>query len=495
MTRSVPVQPPEEAPQRQAVRPVPDLSALGTAEQLRWFSTLWVMAAASHFTDSRPLGAMAVLAFGLPVLVYPTSAMAFGLFAAGAGLIAATSLPDAANHEVVSLLVAVAFGASAVRVWATRRRQNAHGAFLVHWMETARTPVCLSLIVVYLFTVFHKLNTAFFDPATSCAGALLGNLIRYNGLDIAVAPVVVQASAIGTVLVETAILVLLAIPRARRWGLLLGVGFHLVLAPASFWDFATMVFALYMLFIPTRVFAGLAPRSATTRTIALAAFGAHLLMSIMVSLTGDADASSPLGLRWHTLVVLAWYVALIPMLVQLLRAVFADREPWPGYRIRPAWLLIIPLLAFVNGAAPYLGFKTVASYSMFSNLHTEQGTTNHLLPGLANLQVAPYQRDTVILTKVDLRTDRETESVVEPFWAEEKPPITVPWLELRRVVAQWRDAGVAGVHLEYRRGAASYVVDDAYTHPELGAPLPWWQRRLLAFRAVSSGDGPDICRW
>lgn len=495
MTRS-PVEPREEASQRdQAGETSPDLRVLGTAEQLRWFSTLWVMAAASHFTDDRPLGAMAVLAFGLPVLVYPTSAMAFGLFAAGAGVTAAMSLPDAANHEVVSLLVAVGFTVSALSVWVTRRRQNAHGAFLVRWLESARTPVCLTLIVVYLFTVFHKLNTAFFDPVTSCAGALLRNLIRYNGLDVAVDPVVVLASAIGTVLVETALVVLLAIPRARRWGLLLGIGFHLVLAPASFWDFATMVFALYMLFIPTRVFAGLATRSATTRRIALVAFGAHLLMAIMVSLTGGADATSPLGLHWHTLIVLAWYVALIPMLVQLLRAVFADGDPWPGYRLRPAWLLIVPLLAFVNGVAPYLGFKTVASYSMFSNLHTEQGNTNHLLPGLANLQVAPYQRETVTLTRVDLRTDRETELLADPPWTDEKPPITVPWLELRRIVAQWRDAGVANVHLEYQRAAASHVVDNAFTHPELGAPLPWWQRRLLAFRAISSGDGPDICRW
>ncbi|WP_028923209.1 hypothetical protein [Pseudonocardia acaciae] len=475
--------------------PGPDPEELGTREQLRWFGTLWVIAAAAHFTDERPLGVLSALAFGLPLLAYPTSAAAFGLFVAGAAVTAAMALPEAANHHVLSLFVALAFGGAAARAWARRNRADGRGGFLVRWFQAARTPAMLTLLVVYLFTVFHKLNTAFFDPATSCAGALLGNMIKDNGLAIGVDPAVVWVAAIGTVLVETAILVLLAVPRTRRWGLLLGIGFHLVLAPASFWDFATMVFALYLLFVPTRVFAGLAPRAVRARRIALIAFGVHLLLSVAVSLSGGASANSLFGLRSHTLIVLAWYVAVIPMLVALLRACFADRGPWPGYRLRPAWLLVVPLLAFVNGAVPYLGLKTVSSYNMFSNLHTEQGATNHLLPGLVGLQLAPYQLDTVTLTRVDLRTDQNTGPVSEPNWVREKPPTTVPWLELRLLVADWRDDGVAGVRLEYERGGQAHVVPDALTDPELGEPPAWWQRHLLAFRAISSGDGPDKCRW
>lgn len=67
--------------------------------------------------------------------------------------------------------------------------------------------------------------------------------------------------------------------------------------------------------------------------------------------------------------------------------------------------------------------------------------------------------------------------------------------QLRLIVADWRAEGVAGVHLEYRRVGASYVVDNALTDPEPGEPPSWWQRWLLSFRAISSGDGPDMCRW
>ncbi len=42
-------------------------------------------------------------------------------------------------------------------------------------------------------------------------------------------------------LIEVVVLVCLAVPRLRCWGVLLGVGLHSVLALASFYDFATIV--------------------------------------------------------------------------------------------------------------------------------------------------------------------------------------------------------------------------------------------------------------
>jgi hypothetical protein len=68
-----------------------DPGELGAREQLRWFSTLWVMAAAVHFTDSNPLSVLPVLALGLPVLLFPTSMPAFGLFVAVAGVTGAST--------------------------------------------------------------------------------------------------------------------------------------------------------------------------------------------------------------------------------------------------------------------------------------------------------------------------------------------------------------------------------------------------------------------
>ncbi|MGE3287049.1 MAG: hypothetical protein AB7J32_13235 [Pseudonocardia sp.] len=473
----------------------PDAAVVGAEVRLRWFVTLWVMALAFHYSDSDPLAVLPVLVFALPALAYPCVAT-FLPFLAVDAVLAALHLPAASNHLVLSLLVAVALGGAALHAW----WRPGPEPFAARWLDTARTPGGLVLLVVYAFTVFHKLNTAFFDPAVSCAGSLLAQLVSLSGGTPAFAPALVSAAAAGTVVVEAAVLLLLAVPGWQRWGVVLGVGLHAVLAPASFFDFATVVFALYVLLMPREVFAGLATREARLRGVALAAFGIHVLVGLVTAALGIS------GPTVHLLLVGSWYVAVGTLMVPAVLAGLATRVPWPRWRRRPAVLLLVPLVAFANGATSYLGLKTVANYSMFSNLHTEQGATNHVVPGIAALDVAGFARDTVTVTALRL-PDR---AVLDPVttllgggsyvrraarWSTEPVPVVVPYQELRRTVLLWRDAGIRGVTLTYTHEGVARTVADATADPELSAPLPWWERHLLAFRAVDSADGPDRCRW
>ncbi|BBX89749.1 hypothetical protein H5U98_00870 [Mycolicibacterium boenickei] len=494
----------------------------GARRQLGWFATLFAMALVFHYSDSQPLAVAPALLAGLPALIFPGSVAAAGLAVAAGATVAVLSLPAASNHLMLSLLVAVALGTAALWALVARDRPDVPDSFVERWLAAARTPVGLVLLVVYLFTVFDKLNTAYFTPETSCGGELFGQLIWLNGFDDAVpGPVVGQFVAIVAVVIEAAIFVLLAVPRLRFWGVLLGVGFHSILALASFYDFATVVFAVYVLLVPTEVFATLSPRHreraclppdtprnvgilgtlamiGRPRGLALTGLAAHVLVSLVSSSAESPD--SPIGLPWHTLLVLTWAVAVIPFMVALLRAYRAAELAGvraPNWQLRPLVLLLAPLLAVANGVTPYVGLKTVANYSMFSNLHTEEGTTNHLLPGITALQLADYQRDTVTLVGLELPEHAGDTTYLrrQTRWLSEDPPIRIPWLELRRTVLLWRDAGLTGVRVAYLHDGPPRVVDDATHDPVLSAPLPWWQRHLLAFRAVDSGSGPDICRW
>ncbi|WP_102145778.1 hypothetical protein [Mycobacterium hubeiense] len=463
------------------------------------------MALVFHYSDSQPLDVGPALIAGLPALLFGSSVAAFVLVLVAGATVAALNLPAASNHLVLTLLVALAFGAAALWALTTRDRE---GSYVERWLDAARSPIGLTLLGVYLFTVFHKLNSAFFDPSTSCSGSLLAQLLGRNGLEVALNAGVVQSVAIATVLIEVAVLVLLAIPRLRCWGVLAGVAFHALLALASFYDFATIVFALYVLLVPAEVFAALAPRAKPLRRLALAGFAAHVLLSISAGLADTA--ASPVGLPWHTLLVATWFIAVGPLMFPLVWAYLAvrDRVETPGWRLRPVVLLIIPLLAFVNGVTPYLGLKTVANYSMFSNLHTEEGRTNHLLPGVTAIELTPYQRDTVDVTALYLppadqvRLDALHRALGgvshlqrQSRWIAEGPPVRIPWLELRRTVLLWQSAGISGNRLEYVRDGQRHVVSDAIADGVLGAPMPWWQRHLLAFRAVDSRLGTDHCRW
>lgn len=477
----------------------------GAREQLGWFTTLYAMALVFHYSDSAPLVVVPVLVAVLPALLFPSSPAAVGLVLAAGAVVAVLSLPAASNHQVMSLLVALLFGAAALWVLSFRRWS---GTFVERWLDTVRSPAGLVLLVVYAFTVFDKLNTAFFDPPASCGSRLFRQLLGLNGFgDITLNPVLGQFLAVATVVVEAALLVLLAVPRLRRWGVLLGVCFHAVLALASFYDFSTIVFALYVLLTPAQVFADAAPRFTPLRRLALAGFGIHVLLSIGSSFSDSPD--SPIGLQWHTLLVAAWFVAVGPFMYALVRGYFAahaDDVPSPGWRLRPVLLLLVPLLAFVNGATPYLGLKTVANYSMFSNLHTEEGRTNHLVPGVTAVELTGYQRDTVDVIGLELPEQIHLDALHtvlggmtylqrQSRWVSERPPVRIPWLELRRTVLLWQGAGISPIRLAYVRDGVRHVVPDATADPVLGTPLPWWQRHLLAFRAIDSGLGPDHCRW
>jgi hypothetical protein len=455
----------------------------------------------SHHTDSHPQGAWAVIIFAVPMLigmfVYPSfTAVGVLILVAGVATQAAFSLPGIANHMVLALLVGIGFVVTALYVLIRGWRAPSDVPFDVRLFEYARTPIGLTMVVIYAFTTFHKLNTAFFDPVFSCAKHLTDQMFSLNGIpEPAFPPPMVLAAAVGTIIVETAIVVCFAVPKLRRYGLPLGVGFHGLLAWSSFYDFAASVYALYLLLIPTTAFAAVAKRAPNLRIWALIAFGGHVMLAVTTSWTGTEQTT--FGLHWHTLLVVMWYLAVWPIMLLLCWAVWTTdrRTPFPGWSWRPALLLLVPLLAFVNGATAYVGLKTVANYSMFSNLHTENGQSNHLIPGISALQVFPYQDDPVTVLKMD--ADGDT-NVPNPKWMREESPQVVPMQELRRVVQLWKDAGLTGdraVKVSYERAGQTFTVPDAVADPVLGAPMPLWQQKLMSFRALTSPEGPDICRW
>ncbi|MGV9803421.1 hypothetical protein ACWDTP_35760, partial [Mycobacterium sp. NPDC003449] len=167
----------------------------GAEQQFRWFTTLYAMALVFHYSDSQPLAVVPALVASLPALLFPSSVGAFALMVAAGATVAVLNLPAASNHLVMTLLIGLAFAGSALWAVATGNRPGSSGPTVLRWWQAARGPAGLVLLVVYLFTVFDKLNTAFFDPATSCTGALLGQLLGLNGFaGVPIAPGLVSAA-------------------------------------------------------------------------------------------------------------------------------------------------------------------------------------------------------------------------------------------------------------------------------------------------------------
>jgi hypothetical protein len=145
----------------------------------------------------------------------------------------------------------------------------------------------------------------------------------------------------------------------------------------------------------------------------------------------------------------------------------------------PSWIfLIFPVLVFLNGMSPYLGFKTENSFAMFSNLRTEGGFTNHyIIP--TSLQIFDYQKDLVeVVSSSDpyLQSQAEHQKIMVYF-------------DFRKHISENRPERV-----EYIRNGKASVFDISKASPgdELLVKHPYLFRKLMRFRSINKFE-PQPC--
>ena len=138
------------------------------------------------------------------------------------------------------------------------------------------------------------------------------------------------------------------------------------------------------------------------------------------------------------------------------------------------WLIV--LMAVVNGFCPYLGLKTQGSFTMFSNVRTEDGHWNHLVAPQSMRIFDDFQDanlDVVATNDLRLQVD-----YVEPDYL-------VPKFEIQRVAAINPDLTVT-----LRENGQDVVLKSATLMPTLGTTPNWWLRKLLIFRPVTRHGEP-----
>ncbi len=283
--------------------------------------------------------------------------------------------PVASNNQTTAFFFSlVVLGAFAVSRGQDREANFERFAAAGRWL----------LPVMYFYGIYHKINVDFLDPAVSCAVVLYDALFR--GTWLYGWPFGHWSAIYATFIIEGIAMIALFIPRLKKWGMLVGIPFHVIIGftgYAYYKDFSTIVLVLYALFLPREAFVngfhGLSAR-----------FGAGRVLS-----TG----------RLVLIGLVAWYLLTSGMMVDPAYAVPENRAFMPFFAVYsvaffafamlcvpkdggtspkrgPAWLYLVPVLFFVNGLSPYLGLKTESSIAMYSNLHTEGGETNHLLHGV-----------------------------------------------------------------------------------------------------------------
>lgn len=418
------------------------------------------------------LPSYALLASAFTFLIFPRNYPFFMLLATGHLIVTVVMhLPTGSNHVMISLFVAAGLVATYVQSALSKRKllispPTHFNAFapLGRWV----------LLIMYFYGTFHKINSDFLNPVSSCAVAFWH---RYGfPAIIDQSPLMHTLTMYGTLVLEATIIAMLLSRRFRWWGIVVGILFHAFLAfqtDGSFRSFSILAIALHSLFLPanslTRFMNGKLGQAICGF---FAPIGRRVLYGIIALMVWAAVwFYLPHQIEWAIIVGL------------VLAFVFAyGREsskrrapdlPWLRSPLIVAHLFVVAF--FLNGLSPYLGFKTGQSIAMFSNITTEGTRSNHLIMP----QIPLFAHQSRLATV--LETDHPT-------------------------FTRWQNSGYQLVeyqlldHLERKPdySISFEVAGEQFTHspdqplPALSGLSPRWLRNFVIFLPVSLAS-PHVC--
>jgi hypothetical protein len=423
-----------------------------------WFALLFAIAVGAHIVGNPPAAspalrlAMLVLVGGTVALVRrPVSPVAWATVATAVLVSTWLEAPVLGNHW---LLLAVFATAVLVSVW---RRTP--------WAWLAAT-VRITFVTFYAFAAFAKLNTAFLDPAVSCAVFYADQALESWGLaPLPPGSMAASVPVIVALVVELSVPVLLVVPRTRGVGVALAAVFHYVISLdllQHFYDFTSVIFIGIAVWahddVTDRITGWLRRRRAV---LWVTAIWAALAVAVIAVPTVTVHALARL------LVFVLWIPLGALVVLYAVRGARWPRLDAPAPRGAVAALLVA--IVVVNGVAPYVGLKTATAWNMYANLVTGDGRSNHLVvPAAAQIVDASYVRV--------VRTDDEAlQAYVGSRWL-------VPERNLRDLLAARPSATVS-----YERRDGVTVTG---TGAELGRRMSPPERRLLARRSLDTSEPP-----
>lgn len=457
--------------------------------QFRIFTVLWAVASLFHMAHSSVFDTalnLALLTLAAFFAIFRPSLNSFLVLIALQIFDAVFRMPFTTNHWIFTAFVNVTI-LHVIFFLIVRKR-----AFTLREGEVFKTFAPLlrvEVIILYLFAVFHKLNSGFFTAATSCATDLLIAQNLQNVIPLT--DELFLYNAYFTLLVEFSIPVLLCFRRTRNAGAMVGLIFHSVLSYSTynaFYDFSSLMFAGYFVFLSPD-FSVTAHESFKKIKSSVSAFFQNysfarviytilfvlLALATVYALNKQLDSYQTVHLYFFWTIYSALFIGCLA--THMLRRRWRTTPVEPAFRA-PHWsLLLIPVIVFANGTLPYLGLKTENSYAMFSNLRTEGGTTNHFIVP-ATAQLFDYQKEVVEIVS-------STDPLLQKLAEENKAMVL---FEFRNYIHERKPARV-----EYLvNGERKVVMRGDNASLQALAKNPYVLKKLMKFRPFAI-SGPQPC--
>lgn len=382
--------------------------------QFKIFAILWAIASLFHMAHSNTFALylnFALLTLAAVYVIFRPNTASFVVLLLLQLFDAFYRMPFTTNHWIFTAFVNLTILQVLLYiVWTNRSLKVNEDMFFESFAPLVR----IEITTLYFFAVFHKLNSSFFNPEYSCAT----DLLKAQHIDswMPLSNAFYKWNAYFTIIIESLIPISLWFRYTRTLGVVLGIFFHCVLSYSSynaFYDFSSMVLALYFLFISPRfsewLFKQYQRLKGTIQKFALAFSMSKFIAIVAILLAGLVllyVANKKLNTYQSVHLYFFWTSYSIVFASLFVWFALLHREHEQKKIEVKVWhwtFVMLPIIVFLNGVSPYIGLKTENSYAMFSNLRTEGGITNHFIM-LPSLQIFNFQKDIVeIISSTDPR--------------------------------------------------------------------------------------------
>jgi hypothetical protein len=340
----------------------------------------------------------------LLLVAQPASKALLLLTSAATGLTVLVQYPFVQNSETMLGIfgLALCLGWLLSKPWAPPSGWKLHSQ---SWIIRSFPAIRVIFILAYAAAAFSKWNSTFIFSDSSCGVDLPLTGLRFFVPGAELPEGITSMFPLLIALAESSVPLFLIFPRTRRWAVVLAIVLHLGMAispTTPYLAFTAVVLAMVVLFLPAQT-PEWAVRWMQSR-LRKSRAGARMLVSLLALLgvvTLIAKQWFPMPSTPISLDYVFGLITVVPVGILLLVAIWKTRRaPVPRIIFRLGWAYVaFPVIVVLMAAQPYLGFGNVPSFTMFSNLHTENASSNHFL--IPRLPISSVQDDFVEVQSPD----------------------------------------------------------------------------------------------
>lgn len=331
----------------------------------------------------------------------------------------------------------------------------------------------VSVVTIYFYTGFHKLNADFFNPCVSCVNEIneyiIGNI---TGSKFKISENLSWFFQYATIAIEMIIPFGLLWHTTRKTSALLLLFFHFYLNLAVYSDFGSL--AVFLILGCILDFESKTIPVKVSRAIRYYIFFTLLTFSVKIILMKYKFNPYYFGFIQGLIFNIGWVIFFYYFFKN-----FKDKPCYFNKRHLFILSTCFILISFWT-LRTYIGLSNSGNFTMFSNLITEKTRNNHLLIDTNKTKIFNFEEDNVLI--LELHDTLKKEKLVN---------IKIPRIEFQFLCKKWNrlDGVKLNCTLVYKND--TIVIDDL--RKSIFTQTQWWNRYLY-FRKIQT-EGPNECRW